>query len=59
MEARLDAQHQMVMRDGAVDNEDKVKAMQAEFKVSTTKRNILLLSARHVQLKFRLLLLLR
>lgn len=35
MEARMDAQHQMVMRDGTVDNEDKVKAMQVEFKVSS------------------------
>ena len=34
MEARLDAQHEMVMRDGSLDNEDRVKVMQSEFKVS-------------------------
>ena len=34
MEARLDAQHEIVMRDGSLDNEDRVKVMQSEFKVS-------------------------
>ncbi len=33
MEARLDAQHQIVTRDDSLDD-DKVKVMQSQFKVS-------------------------
>ncbi len=40
MEARLDAQHQIVTRDDSLDD-DKVKVMQTQFKVSLQFYNLL------------------